>query len=96
MMVISPAVRRKLSLKVPPVTEEEIVQCFANKTGKALVDTREDNQTNPFTRWFIAETDHGRKLKICYVPLRGEIHVKTAYDPNSDELRIYSKYGEES
>ncbi len=44
---ISSGVRTKLQGKTPPVTEEEIVQCFANKCGRYLIDTRENNKTTP-------------------------------------------------
>ncbi len=88
---ISSSVRAKLASKTPPVTEEEIVQCFANRTHKDLIDPREKNRTNPMTRWFIAETDFGRKLKIAYMPTTKEVVIKTAYDPSADELRIYRK-----
>ncbi len=93
-LVISQKIRAKLASKMPPVAEEEITQCFANRTGKALIDTREDHLTNPYTRWFIAETDFGRKLKICYVPIDGDLHIKSAYDPEPEAVRIYKKYGE--
>lgn len=93
-LLISQGVRAKLSGKEPPVSEEDIIQCFANRSGRELVDTRADNLTNPLTRWFIAETDFGRKLKVCYVPLPHGIQIKTTYEPNAEELRIYSKYGD--
>lgn len=93
-LVLSQKIRSKLSGKVPPVSEDEIVQCFANRLGKLLIDTRADNLTNPPTHWFIAETDYGRQLKVCFVPMpTGEIHIKTAYDPNPTEVGIYKKYG---
>lgn len=90
-LLISAAVREKLANKTPPVAESEIVQCFANRTGKDLIDTRADNRTNPLTRWFIAETDFGRKLKVAYMPTANGIVIKSAYDPNQVEKRIYNK-----
>lgn len=90
-LIISPSVRSKLVNKVPPVTESEIGQCFANRTKSYLIDTRANNLTNPLTRWFIAETDFGRKLKIAFMPTAEGIVIKTAYDPNTEELRIYKK-----
>jgi hypothetical protein len=90
-LYISKSVRAKLASKTPPVTEEEIVQCFANRTHKDLADLREKNRTNPITRWFISETDFGRKLKIAYMPTSKEVVIKTAYDPNSEECCIYLK-----
>lgn len=88
---ISAAVREKLANKTPPVTESEIVQCFANRIGNDLIDTRADNLTNPLTRWFIAETDYGRKLKVAYMPTTQGIIIKSAYDPNEVEIRIFNK-----
>lgn len=93
-LLISQGVRAKLSGKEPPVSEEDIIQCFANRTGKYLTDTRAKNLTNPITRWFIAETDFGRKLKVCFIPLERGIEIRTAYDPDEIELRIYRKHGE--
>lgn len=93
-LLLSPKIRNKLSDKSPPVSEDDIVQCFANRHGAFLLDTRANNLTNPPTHWFIAETDYGRPLKVCFVPMPdGEFHIKTAYAPNHEEVRIYNKYG---
>ncbi len=89
---ISPSVQAKLAGKTPPVKRDEILQCFANREGKFLLDTREDHQSDPPTRWFIAETNFGRKLKIAFIARGQVVTIRTAYDPNEDELRIYSKY----
>ncbi len=87
---ISQNVRTKLANKTPPVTEDEILQCFSNRTGSYVADLREEHLTNPITRWFIAETDFGRKLKVVFIPLGGDIIIKSAFDPNADELRIFA------
>ena len=92
-LVISPQVRNKLANKTPPVSKDEILQCFANRAGNFLLDTLADHLTNPVTRWFIAETDYGRKLKVVFIPLDGDIIIKSAFDPNAEELRIYAKFG---
>lgn len=93
-LVISSAVRHKLSEKNPPITEEDIAQCFANRTGRLLIDDREQNLTNPLTRWFISETDYGLTLKICFIPYNdGRLVVKTAYVPNKEEVGIYETHG---
>lgn len=92
-LIISSAIRNKLANKVPPVSEDDIIQCFANREGRYLIDTRESNLTNPLTRWFIAETDFGRKLKVVLIPTKEGIVIKSTYDPNTEELRIYAKYG---
>ncbi|MBC8951959.1 hypothetical protein [Xenorhabdus sp. PB62.4] len=93
-LLISSKVRQKLSNKTPPVNEEDILQCFSNRVGRFLEDTREDNRSDPPTKWFISETDYGMKLKIVFVfyPDKG-IAIRTAYAPDYEELRIYNKYG---
>jgi hypothetical protein len=89
---ISQSVRNKLQHKTPPVSEDEILQCFASRPGRYLVDTREENRTDPPTRWFIAETDRGRSLKVVFIRKGTDVTIKTAYDPNPEEIRIYRKY----
>ena len=91
-LVISANVRDKLSKKEPPVTVREIEQCMENRQGGLLVDTRLKNRTDPPTLWFIAETNQSRKLKIVYIQDGADVIVKSAYDPNPEERRIYAKY----
>ena len=92
-LVISQAVAKKLAEK-HRVSRSELEQCFENRAGGLLLDTREEHLTDPPTVWFLAETDGGRKLKVVYVQ-RGElVFVKTAYDANADEREIYmEKFG---
>lgn len=94
-LYISTAVREKLLTK-HQVTEAQIVQCFANRSGRMLLDTRPQHLTDPVTQWFIAETDYGIKLKICFVfdPATGVCEIKTAFPPNDVEKRIYKDHGE--
>ncbi|GAG92454.1 unnamed protein product, partial [marine sediment metagenome] len=42
--------------------------------------------------WFISETDKQRILKVVFIRTESQIIIKTAYDPNAEELRIYRKY----
>jgi len=91
-LVISHNIREKLMHK-HNVCEEEVSQCFANCTGKYLVDTREDHASDPPTLWFISETDYARKLKVVFI-LRGkDVYLRTAFPPNETELSIYAKHG---
>ncbi len=90
-LIISDKIRDKLSKKIPPVTEEEILQCFANQDRCPVVDTREEHRTNPLTRWFVAETDYGRKLKIMYVPDSKGIHIKSAYNADTHIIDLYNE-----
>jgi hypothetical protein len=87
---ISPKVREKLTNK-HRVNEDEIAQCFANRTHGYCTDMRADHLTNPITRWFISETDVGRKLKVAFIPLRGDVHIRTAYEPDENELADYAR-----
>lgn len=91
-LFISSAVRAKLVGKTPPVTESEIIQCFANRDRGDLIDARAQHLTNPITRWFIAETDFGRKLKVVFMPTSEGIVIKSAYDPTEELKRIYFKH----
>lgn len=88
---ISKRVQEKLDLKHDGVSMDEIRQCFANIDGKFLRDTRANHQTNPPTQWFIAETNYGRELKIAFIEREGNIHIKTAYSPNLDEISVYAE-----
>lgn len=92
-IVISDKIKQKLKDK-HNVCENEIDECFANIAGDFLTDRREEHRSDPQTLWFIAETFMGRKLKIVFIPIENDYHIRTAFDPNSIEIRIYKKYGE--
>lgn len=87
----SPAVKQKLAQK-HGVSLEEVQQCIANRDGNLLEDSREEHQTDPPTQWFIAETDFGRHLKVAFILKQGDVIVKTAYEPNGTEERIYKRF----
>ena len=89
-MYISPKIQKKL-LEKHNVKRHEITECFSNRTGGFLKDKREDHDTNPPTLWFVAETDYGRKLKVVFIN-DDDINIKTAYEANKEEIRIYNKY----
>lgn len=89
---MSQKIREKLLAKAPPVTDDEVFQCFANRTYGDLEDTRPSNITDTPTLWFISNTDAGRLLKIVYIDDGTTCWLKTAYEPNAEEVRIYGKY----
>jgi len=89
---ISKGVKKKLADKSPPVSIGEIRQCFLNRNDSFLEDTRTQNKTSPPTKWFISRTNKRRILKVVFIKVESQIIIKTAYDPNSEELRIYQKY----
>ncbi len=75
------------------VTTTEVQECFDNREKGLLEDTREQNKTDPATQWFIAMTDHGRKLKVVFITLaNGICNINTAYEPNDVEVKIYEKH----
>jgi len=75
------------------VSLKEVEECFMNRVGRELYDQREKHGTNPRTRWFIAHTNHCRALKVIYVPREDGVDLKSAYEPNHEEIRIYLKHG---
>lgn len=89
---ISPKILEKLEKK-HNVSEEEVFQCFLNRTKGMLEDTRVCHKTNPPTFWFVAETTAGRALKIVFMQILGrKFEIKTAYEANNKEIEIYEQY----
>lgn len=77
------------------VSKKEVLECLDNQDGKLLKDSRENHKTNPPTMWFLAETNHGRLLKVCLVVGKdSKVYIKTAYEPNAEEIRIYEEKGQ--
>ena len=91
-LIVSATVEAKLKTK-HNVTVSEVRQCFLNRKGKLLVDNRVLTKTNPPTLWFLADTNRRRCLKIVYIQVGIEIRLKTAFEPNDEELAIYRHYG---
>lgn len=91
-IVISPEILDKLSAK-HNVSRREVEQCFENRIGTYLEDTREDHQTDPPTLWFVAPTNQGRVLKVIFVLADGNIHLKSAYEPSEKVITLYEKRG---
>lgn len=91
-LIISQRVRSKLQDK-HNVSEKEVEECFENRMGRDLFDTREEHKTDPPTRWFLSCTNHQRLLKVGFVPSKKGMEIKTAYDANQTEISIYKKHG---
>lgn len=89
---ISARIRQKMLAK-HGVTEKELVECFENRRGADLFDTRAEHITDPLTRWFLAHTNHCRLLKVVFIPVDGVMEIKSVFEPNEEEIRIYRKYG---
>jgi len=96
----SDEVRRKLAEK-HKVSEDEVRQCFENREGDYLEDTREEHRTDPPTHWFVSQTNRLRVLKVVFVARRiktesgseTRVEIKTAYPANPTEIDIYSRLG---
>lgn len=89
-LIISSTVLVKLKDK-HQVSRREVEQCFENKCGTYLVDDREDHQTDPPTLWFIAPTNRGRLLKVIFIYIDGNVHIKSAYDADDSAIAIYDQ-----
>lgn len=75
------------------INQVHLLECFGNQTRSALIDEREEHKTDPPTQWFIAETDSGRRLKVVFIQLTAlDVVIKSAYEPDENENRIYQKF----
>lgn len=70
----------------------EVEEAFLNSSDQFLEDRRETHSTIPPTLWFISQTDSGRILKIIFIQMGSDIIIKSAYEPNKLEVKIYEKY----
>ena len=86
---LSAKIRVKLKEK-HRVAPQEVAECFYNRVGITLIDTRENHRTDPPTEWFIAKTDKGRELKIIFMIAAGVIYLKSAFDADKKSIRIYN------
>ena len=75
------------------VSLREVEQCFENLCGMYLEDTREDHQTDPPTLWFIAPTNQGRLLKVIFIFLDGNVHIKSTFEADHEAIDIYERHG---
>ncbi len=91
-LIISAAVLLKLREK-HSVSRREVEQCFENKCGSYIADDREEHRTDPATLWFIAPTNRDRMLKVVFIYLDGNVHLKSAYEADPDEIALYDQLG---
>ena len=91
-LIISSAVLEKLKIK-HNVTTREIEQCFENRGGDFVEDDREEHKTNPPTLWFVAPTNCDRLLKVIFIYIDGNIHIKSAFEPSKQLVELYDRLG---
>jgi uncharacterized DUF497 family protein len=91
-LLISTRTRQKLTGK-HNVARNDIVQCFINRWGGYLLDSREEHKTDPPTKWFVSCTDPGRILKVVFIEEEnGDVRIKTCYEANEKEKEIYCNF----
>jgi uncharacterized DUF497 family protein len=91
MLKASLRILRKLKDK-HNVEWSEIEEAFLNSSLDFLEDDRKPHKTNPPTLWFVSQTDRGRLLKIVFMQNGTSTEIKSAYEPNKLEIKIYAKY----
>jgi len=94
-LIISLDIKNKL-LRKHDVQKHEIIECFSNRNGAFLIDDNENHRTDPQTKWFIAETDYGRKLRVYFVPRTNkdggtDFYLKTALVPKQHHIDTYNE-----
>lgn len=87
-LLISQKVLQKLHDK-HSVCRREVAKCFENCKEQPLGDDREDHRTEPPTFWFLARTNRNRLLKVVYIQNEQTFTLRTCYEPNEEEIRIY-------
>jgi uncharacterized DUF497 family protein len=90
-LVISDTIRAKLQAK-HGVSPKDVQECFENRYGGFLEDTREKHRTDPPTLWFIAANNHKRMLKVCFILREGTVYLRTCYPPDAVECSIYESH----
>lgn len=89
--IVSKSTEQKLTSK-HGLSIAEVRQAFVNREGGFLEDTREQHRTDPPTQWFVGVTNDGRTIKVVFVQKDGKIVLKTSYDANPTEIRIYERH----
>ena len=91
-VIISPNIAAKLSAK-HDVGPKDVHECLANRCSPEIEETRGLHATDPPTMWFIARNNKRRILKVVLVHRHGHVFIKTAYEPNEDELNLFRQHG---
>lgn len=90
-IVISDTIRAKLHAK-HGVSPKDVDECFANRTGKLLLDASEERRDPP-TYYFIAPNNHKRLLKVCFVLRNGAVFLRTCFPPSAAAIDAYQELG---
>ncbi len=90
-LIVSKSIQDKLRDK-HNISVREVEQCFENRIGEYLEDTRVDHKTNPPTLWFVAETNCGKLLKVIFMFIDGNVHLKSAFEADQNAIRLYNEF----
>lgn len=93
-IILSPNMEAKLGTK-HQVTAGEVKQCFENVCGEYIEETAIQHVTDPATHWFLAETNHGRLLKVIFVLRDGNLYIKSAFNANQTSIDLYAKLNQQ-
>jgi hypothetical protein len=88
----SPAVREKIR-DLHDVEWTEVEEAFFTSAPPYPFDKRPRHKTKPPTQYFIAETFDERLLKVCFTVKDDTIWVKSAFDPEEDDVIRFLKDG---
>ena len=96
-IVISKDVEEKIgSESHGNICVKEVHECFANHCGGYAYEHHPEhkNDKGKATPWFVADTNHGRTLKVMFVRRGNDVHVKSVYPATENVQRIYDKFAE--
>lgn len=88
-LIISEVILEKLLTK-HGVTRREVEQCFENRIGPFLEDTREDHKSDPPTLWFVAPTNQHKLLKVVFIYRDGKVYIRSAFEANDAVQKLYN------
>jgi uncharacterized DUF497 family protein len=96
-----------MGMRIPPdkleklvrkhgVSRQEVHECFLNREGPIVVDDNEEHVQDPQTLFFIASTDAGRLLMVCFYRDGQDEVIRTVYEPGPAAIRTYRRKCEEA
>ena len=88
---VSEAVKTKLPEK-HQVTLREVEHCFENIEGRLLYDDRVWTKTHPPHLGSLRQPTQTVCSKSC-IQIGNQVVLKTADEPNAQELAIYERFG---
>lgn len=76
------------------LTRADIEDCFRNRCGRKCLDTRPQHATPPHdTYWFVSSDKNGRRIKIVFLMIDGQIILKSAFPATPVVESVFQKFG---